>query len=330
MKKATKRLLGIFMFSILLSGMTLAQNGIIGSGFGTSNFDWSNTDCFNSGANNTRILETTPGGTGNQYFRLVTCWDSNFNQWGPSSTVNDLEVTIESAVGTSEVVQNSTSKAYYINVPNASYKYVFKTRGGGNPPSNPDFVVFEVQGTVRSVSSVSNSLSGNAQHGSDVTITATLDGSFSTGQSVYLRYTDDNYSTSTVIEMSGSGTSYTATIPGSTNQIGKTISYYVFTSGDGLTISATDSDFFAINLNNNSGSNYSYSVESSISISGDAGWRLLSLPKTGGLVTDVSDDSPVQGVSGGDDATADANFIIYDSDATFEQPTNVTTAWGMA
>lgn len=147
---------------------------------------------------------------------------------------------------------------------------------------------------------------------------------------MYLRYTDDNYSTSTVIEMSGSGTSYTATIPGSTNQIGKTISYYVFTSGDGLTISATDSDFFAINLNNNSGSNYSYSVESSISISGDAGWRLLSLPKTGGLVTDVSDDSPVQGVSGGDDATADANFIIYDSDATFEQPTNVTTAWGMA
>lgn len=146
MKKATKRLLGIFMFSILLSGMTLAQNGIIGSGFGTSNFDWSNTDCFNSGANNTRILETTPGGTGNQYFRLVTCWDSNFNQWGPSSTVNDLEVTIESAVGTSEVVQNSTSKAYYINVPNASYKYVFKTRGGGNPPSNPDLWYLKYKG----------------------------------------------------------------------------------------------------------------------------------------------------------------------------------------
>ncbi|MBO6792514.1 MAG: T9SS type A sorting domain-containing protein [Balneolaceae bacterium] len=63
-------------------------------------------------------------------------------------------------------------------------------------------------------------------------------------------------------------------------------------------------------------------------ITGSAGWRLLSLPITGGTIEDVSDDTPVQGVSGGDDASADANFIIYDSDATFEQPTNVTETWG--
>ncbi|MEP2445691.1 MAG: T9SS type A sorting domain-containing protein [Balneola sp.] len=63
-------------------------------------------------------------------------------------------------------------------------------------------------------------------------------------------------------------------------------------------------------------------------ISGSAGWRLLSLPITGGTVEDVSDDTPVQGVTGGDNSGSDANFIIYDETGAFEQPTNVSTAWG--
>jgi hypothetical protein len=45
--------------------------------------------------------------------------------------------------------------------------------------------------------------------------------------------------------------------------------------------------------------------------SADAGWRMLCLPKTGGIVTDISDDTPVQGITGGDDASADPNFHLY-------------------
>ncbi len=70
------------------------------------------------------------------------------------------------------------------------------------------------------------------------------------------------------------------------------------------------------------------SLQHTQEISGTAGWRLLSLPKTGGTVVDVSDDSPVQGISGGDDDTADANFYIYDDTGSFEEPTNVSTAFG--
>ncbi len=62
-------------------------------------------------------------------------------------------------------------------------------------------------------------------------------------------------------------------------------------------------------------------------ITGSAGWRLLSLPITGGTVEDISDDTPVQGVTGGDNSGSDANFIIYDETGAFEQPTNVSTAW---
>lgn len=239
---------------LLIENNLHSQNGIIGSGFGTN--DWSTTDCWSSSAGNSRIFTSTANGTGNQYFRLVTCWDGNWNQWGPSSTINDYLVTIGTPVGSSEVVQNSTSKAYYINVASTSHNYIFKTRGGGNPPSNPSFVVFCVQGTIASVASVSQPTAVNP--GETVTITANLSTNLSTGQGVYLRYSTDNWTSSTITEMSGSGISYSANIPAAANIKDQTVRYYVFTSGNGLSISHSDADFFTINLNNNSGSNYQY------------------------------------------------------------------------
>jgi len=71
-----------------------------------------------------------------------------------------------------------------------------------------------------------------------------------------------------------------------------------------------------------------------VTITGDAGWRMLSLPITGGTVEDIFDDTPVQGIAGGDDASEDANFYYNDGsdeDGTsdgWDEPTNVSTAWG--
>jgi hypothetical protein len=250
-----KRLV-LIILSVLFLNFLNAQNGTIGSGFGTNN--WSTTDCWSNGAGGSRIWISTANGTGNQYFRLVTCWDGNWDQWGPSSTTEDYEVNIGVPVeGSSNICQNCATKAYYINVSSSSDNYVFKTRGGGNPPANPGFVVFRVQGTISTVSSVSQNPIAVIP-GENVTITATLSTSLSTGQGVYLRYTTDNWSNSTIIAMSGSGTSYSAQIPGSANVKDQQVQYYVFTSGSGLSISHGDADFFTINLNNNDGSNYSY------------------------------------------------------------------------
>ena len=63
-------------------------------------------------------------------------------------------------------------------------------------------------------------------------------------------------------------------------------------------------------------------------ITGSAGWRLLSLPKTGGTVLDISDDTAVQGVPDGDNATAVSNFVIYDNSGDWESPADVSTPWG--
>ena len=76
--------------------------------------------------------------------------------------------------------------------------------------------------------------------------------------------------------------------------------------------------------NTNTGQNFTWTT----SITGDAGWRLLSLPITSGDVSDVSDDSPVQGIAGGSNTGSPSNFYIYDNSGAWEEPSNATTAWG--
>ena len=63
-------------------------------------------------------------------------------------------------------------------------------------------------------------------------------------------------------------------------------------------------------------------------IMGNAGWRLLSLPKTGGTVADIADDTAVQGVPGGANVDVASNFIIYDDTGIWESPVDVSTPWG--
>lgn len=269
------RKFGLLFFAaiLLLPSIAISQNGLIGSGFGTN--DWATTDDFAGSAGDSRIGTFTATGTGNQYFRLVTNWSENYNQWGPSSSTEDYLVSIETVIPSDQIIENNTTKAYYINVSNNTFNYVFKTKEAGNPPANKGLIVFEVQGTVRSVSSVSKDKT-TIYRGQTATITATLDGAFSIGQGVYLRYSNDGFSTSTITEMSGSGTSYTADIPSGMNTAGANIVYYVFTSGDGLTISSANADWYTINLNNSSGSNYSYTVNSSFITKADGNWGTAS------------------------------------------------------
>ncbi len=66
-------------------------------------------------------------------------------------------------------------------------------------------------------------------------------------------------------------------------------------------------------------------------ISGTAGWRMISIPKAGATVTDISDDTAIQGVTGGSNA-GDAANIYYNpgsgGSGGWTVPTNMSTAWG--
>jgi hypothetical protein len=245
----------------LLSVNSWGQNGIIGDGFGAG--DWTTTDNFVAGVNASRLFITQSNiDNGNAYFRLVRNWSSDYTNFGPSGCVD----TDWTNPGVRYVMSVCGSGAFYINTPNTTDNYVFKTPNGDTAM---EFVYFRVQGDIRNITSVSSSVIAPYL---PVTITATLDGSFNPGQGAYLRYTSDGWSTSYIVPMTGSGTSYSAEIPYSVNTPNSTIQYYAFTSGDGLTIDPSDADLFTINYNNNGGSSYQYTVTSNID------WCNLQLP----------------------------------------------------
>ena len=63
-------------------------------------------------------------------------------------------------------------------------------------------------------------------------------------------------------------------------------------------------------------------------ISGDAGWRLVSFPITGGKISDIADDTPIQGIAGGANPTAAPNVYLYDDSGVFTAPSHVSTPFG--
>lgn len=257
LKSASTRILLI----VLSLGIhqAFAQNGIIGSGFSSGWSNPGNIGCFSAGAGSSRIYTANPGGTGNQYFRMVRAWSGNNSEFSPSASCCggcDLQVsTFNTEVFAANT--NCTNGAWYINCPNTTDNYVFKTPDGA---SGTSFVVFRVQGTVQSVSSVSQApLAASVAAYQPVVVTAVPSAALASGQAVYIRYTTNGYSTSTVAQMSFSGGNYTSTIPGYAP--GTNVSYYIFTSGTANVASnGSNADLYTINLNNNGGSNYSYTV----------------------------------------------------------------------
>ncbi|MEI6436406.1 MAG: hypothetical protein WCP32_16370, partial [Bacteroidota bacterium] len=262
----------IFIFSVMGS---FAQNAIVGPGFSSG---WGacgyNTDFsyLSAGTGSSYILTKVANGTGSQYFRIGLDYGSTKGQYNTLGGGPDVQVSSNTEYNLNSTC--TTTGAMYFNVTSTSHNYIFKTKDLSATPSFK-LIIFEVEGTVQNVTGVNKDLS-TIYPGQAVTVTATLSGSFSTGQGVYLRYTNDNFATSTIAEMTGSGTSYTASIPSGTNSASKTVNYYVFTSGNGLTISVANADWYTINLNNNAGPNYSYTVNSSWNTTSNGNWSSTS------------------------------------------------------
>jgi len=251
----------IYILFIFLSCAitTIAQNAIVGAGFSTG---WGGGGCptgngdfkfFGAGVGTSYFVSTTANGTGNQYWRFGVDWDGTTGQY---------TVSIGSDVPVSPSTQYSlnttctTSGALFYSVPSTSYNYIFKTLNAGSNPTGT-FVFFEVQGTVRTISSASQSpTSAKSYSGLPVAVTASLSGTLSTGQKAYLRYTNDNFTTSTVVEMTGTGPC-TATIPADFNTPSASVKYYIFTSGpNNVSTDGANADLFTINRS----TDYSYSV----------------------------------------------------------------------
>ncbi|MEX1189568.1 MAG: hypothetical protein WED33_09940, partial [Bacteroidia bacterium] len=272
----------MFLITFSITSELNAQNGIIGAGFSSGWSNPGNIGNFVAGAGSSRIYTTNPGGTGNQFFRMVRNWGGNNSEFSPSASCCGGCDAAVSAFDTEIFAGNTncTNGAWYINCPNTTDNYVFKTPDG---PSGTSFVVFRVQGAVRSITSVSQApIAASVAVSQGVAVTATPSAALSTGQAVYIRYTTNGFATSTVAQMTFSAGNYVATIPGQAS--GTTVNYYIFTSGvSNVATNGSNADFYSINLNNNGGSNYSYTV-SNLYLSANTGNYTTGSTWLGGVV----------------------------------------------
>lgn len=254
-----KRTLIVILIIITYSITLISQNGFIsGDGWGLG---WGNTDYWVSTGFGSSYGKTYQNslGNGNRYFRLRTEWGGNDRVHGPSGT-SDIEIALNTPI-VLQTWDGTNGKSYFVNVAGGAnnYNYIFRTKYGDGVTYTPQLVVFQVQGNVSTVTSVAQfPLSTNVTNTDAVTVTSVLSGNLPTGQGVYLRYSIDDFATSSIVQMTGSGVSYSATIPTQTS--GTTVKYYILTSGSGLTITHGDADWYTINGNTNGGNNYSYTV----------------------------------------------------------------------
>jgi dextranase len=211
---------------------------------------------------NTNIQGSYATVIGNAYFRFFSA-NSGGTIYEPSGNVDSL-IPLNTPFGLE--VAPTINKAYYFQTFDTSTKYIFKTSGSG-APGTARCAVIPIHGPVQYVTGLIQYPSADVYPGEDVTITATISDTFSPGQGVYLRWSTDGYITSTIVPMTGSGRQYTATIPASVNVSGAASNYYVFTSGDSLTIAGPDADLMTVNLYNNNFLNFTYYVDCPFALS---------------------------------------------------------------
>ncbi len=78
----------------------------------------------------------------------------------------------------------------------------------------------------------------------------------------------------------------------------------------------------------------SFVFSEKVTITGDAGWRMLSFPVDGGTVADISDDTAIQGISGGSNSGSAANIYYNDGSnqngtaSGWHTPADMNTSWG--
>lgn len=230
---------------------------------------------------NTNIQGSFATGTGNSYFRFFSA-NSGGTTYEPNGNA-DIQIALDTPFNLQ--VSGGFGKAYYFQPSDTSTKYIFKTSGSGTP-GNARCAVIPIHGPVQYVTGITQYPAGDVYPGEDVTITATISDTFSPGQGVYLRFSTDNYATSTVIPMTGSGTQYSAAIPASANVSGAAPNYYVFTSGDSLTIAGTDADLMTVNLYNNNFNNFTYYVDCPFALS-NSNFQMLQTDKARYNPTDI-------------------------------------------
>jgi Secretion system C-terminal sorting domain/Starch binding domain len=174
----------------------------------------------------------------------ATPWD---NKWANTNvTLNTLQSYTYQG-GTNNSITVSNGKWYTMNWIDAGY-------------TGTSAIFMETAAQPVTFSSVSQSPTNGSIASTDpVVVTVNASAAPSSGELVYLRYSTNSFSTSTLVPVSFAGSVGTATIPA---QVAATqVDYYVFSTTVSNPASA-DVDKVTINFKNNAGGNFTYTVNS--------------------------------------------------------------------
>lgn len=291
--------LGFTFFGMLLC-MQFGLHGQPGNYSWTAEFDgnFTNTRLFGDGPAGATFRALTVQADSNDNEYLIE-WDSFDNKWQNTSSPLNSEFTLFHGDGASPngaISSGATSGKYY----------TFQIEGLAYADRNA--VIMETSNSPIDISSLS--FNDDVFFGEDVDITVTLSGNKSVEERVFIRYTDDGFLTSNLAEVSfTTSTSSTgvATIPDTFNTAGKNVDFYAYSTTVNAT-STSNHDLISLRINNNSGSNYSYTVRSEyITQSGatnwnsDSSWRAgVVPPNTADVVVahnlSLTDDREVQSI----------------------------------
>ncbi|MEM9836943.1 MAG: T9SS type A sorting domain-containing protein [Bacteroidota bacterium] len=238
-----------------------AQGGIIGSGFGSGFSNPADIIPMTPSLGNSQIYITTANGTGNQFFRFVNTFSNE--EYGPfGCTDTNWSGGAEFSYDNMPICTNG---AFFINAPNTTDTYIFKTPG----LTENDFIYFRFSAPPPNIFEIVHTDQNFNDNPTEVACDATvsigmiLDGPLPAEGAVYLRYSLDNFATSTVVEVPADiGGLYLYNLAPPANNDGKTLSYYAFISGKGNNAApqsnGSDADYRTINVLNNGGNNYSF------------------------------------------------------------------------
>ncbi|MDD2963357.1 MAG: alpha-amylase family glycosyl hydrolase [Bacteroidales bacterium] len=245
------------------------------------------------------------GGNYNWLFTSGPTSNAFANKWaGATVTINTLQ-NYTYNTGADNNITLTNGKWYTMNWKDNGY-------------ADAQAIFMETSAQPVNISNVTSPATVNSN--TPATITITLSAAKSAEEIVYLRYTTNGWTNSSLVVASFTGTNGTAQIPGQPNGTG--VSYYVFSS---TVASITgDYDLYTIKLNNNGGSNYTYAVGDPV-----ISWANLQAPASGTIAPsspyNVFAQALIPGLTG--QATPAAGLQAWIGYSTTNTNPNTWTNW---
>jgi hypothetical protein len=227
----------------------------------------------NGGVFQARFLETATTTTGTRNWQFNS--DSYNNVWG-ATAANTLAAYNATIVPSTATASGNWVAAGYnafgrLPVTTTGRYYTYNIIRGTSYASQRMSVLETAYNPV-TIPTVSHVAAGSATRQVTITTSAAPNAS----ERIFVRYSNNNFVSSSIVQATGSGTTWTATIP----FLSGTVNFYVYTSSltkatidTNVTAQSTQEihDISTLNSNNNSGANYSYTPTANFTVTSAGG-----------------------------------------------------------